>query len=166
MDHLSDEDLREWRDRRDPSGQAIHSGPVYPLIDELLALRARVAKLEAALRFLREETKWKSVDKDNMEFEGRVTCYQLDQARAALKGRAPMSERLTPWWVAEGLGKYAMTDELLALRARVAKLEAVAKAYVAAVDMTSDGHSTDRSHYARVAETRDALLAAFKDAPQ
>ena len=47
--------------------------------------RARVAKLEAALRFLLEETKWKSVDKDNMEFEGRVTCYQLDQARAALK---------------------------------------------------------------------------------
>ena len=127
MDHLSDEDLREWRDRRDPSGQAIHSGPVYPLIDELLALRARVAQLEAALRFLREETKWKSVDKDNMEFEGRVTCYQLDQARAALK---------------------------------------VAKAYVAAVDMTSDGHSTDRSHYARVAETRDALLAALKGAPQ
>ena len=42
-----------------------------------------------------------------------------------------MSDRLTPWWVAEGLGKYAMTDELLTLRAenerlraRVAKLEA------------------------------------------
>ena len=33
-------------------------------------------------------------------------------------------ERLTPWWVAEGLGKYAMTNELIALRARVAKLEA------------------------------------------
>ena len=49
------------------------------------ASRARAAKLEEALRFLFEETKWKSVDKDNMEFEGRVTCYQLDQARAALK---------------------------------------------------------------------------------
>ena len=47
--------------------------------------RARVAKLEAALRFLLEETKWNSVDKDNMEFEGRVTCYQLDKARAALE---------------------------------------------------------------------------------
>ena len=46
---------------------------------------ARVAKLEEALRFLFEETKWKSADKDNMEFEGRVTCYQLDRARAALK---------------------------------------------------------------------------------
>ena len=53
--------------------------------NDLLGLRARVAQLEAALRFLREETKWKSVDKDNMEFEGRVTCYQLDQALAALK---------------------------------------------------------------------------------
>ena len=54
-------------------------------IREILVLRARVAKLEAALRFLIEDTKWKSVDKDNMEFEGRVTCYQLDRARAALK---------------------------------------------------------------------------------
>ena len=57
----------------------------YARTDELLALRARVAQLEAALSFLFEETKWKSTDKDNMEFEGRVTCYQLDQARAALK---------------------------------------------------------------------------------
>ena len=33
-----------------------------------------------------------------------------------------MSERLTPWWVAEGLGKYAMTDELLSLRAENERL--------------------------------------------
>ena len=45
-----------------------------------------IAALREALRFLVEETKWKSVDRDNMEFEGRVTCYQLDKARAALKG--------------------------------------------------------------------------------
>lgn len=45
----------------------------------------RIEKLEGALRFLIEETRWKSVDKDNMEFEGRVTCYQLDRARAALE---------------------------------------------------------------------------------
>ena len=57
----------------------------YAMTDERLALRARVAQLEEALRFLIEGTKWKSVDRDNMEFEGRVTCYQLDQARAALK---------------------------------------------------------------------------------
>ena len=43
----------------------------------------RIEALEAALRFLLD-TKWKSVGKDNMEFEGRVTCYQLDKARAAL----------------------------------------------------------------------------------
>ena len=48
-------------------------------------VRARVAKLEAALRSMVEGTKWKSADKDNMEFDGRVNCYQLDNARAALK---------------------------------------------------------------------------------
>ena len=49
------------------------------------ALRARVAKLEAALISMTKGANWKSADKDNMEFEGRLTCYQLDQARAALK---------------------------------------------------------------------------------
>jgi hypothetical protein len=58
---------------------------ILELEAKLLALRARVAKLEEALKFLLA-TKWKSVDRDNMEFEGRVTCYQLDQARAALSG--------------------------------------------------------------------------------
>ena len=46
---------------------------------------ARVAKLEAALISMTNGANWKSADKDNMEFEGRITCYQLDQARAALK---------------------------------------------------------------------------------
>ena len=41
-------------------------------------------RLREALNFLMT-TRWKSVDKDNMEFEGRVTCYQLDKARAALE---------------------------------------------------------------------------------
>ena len=61
---------------------------IQELIDQarqVESLRARVAKLDEELRFLIEETKWKSVDRDNMEFEGRITCYQLDQARAALK---------------------------------------------------------------------------------
>ena len=57
--------------------------------NDLVALRARVVRLEGALRSLAEGTKWKSVDTDNMEFEGRVTYYQLDQARAALKGHTP-----------------------------------------------------------------------------
>lgn len=40
--------------------------------------------LVKALEFLMQ-TKWKSVDRDNMEFEGRITCYQLDAIRAALE---------------------------------------------------------------------------------
>ena len=47
------------------------------------ALRTELARLREALNFLMT-TRWKSADKDNMEFEGRVTCYQLDKARAAL----------------------------------------------------------------------------------
>lgn len=46
---------------------------------------ARVAKLEAALISMTKGANWKSADKDNMEFEGRVNCYQLDRARAALE---------------------------------------------------------------------------------
>ena len=69
-------------------------------LEERDALRARVAKLESALISMTKGANWKSADKDNMEFEGRVTCYQLDRALAALDiVRAPMSERLTPRWV-------------------------------------------------------------------
>ena len=53
-------------------------------IREIAGLRAENDRLREALNFLMT-TRWKSVDKDNMEFEGRVTCYQLDRARAALK---------------------------------------------------------------------------------
>ena len=53
------------------------------LVEILRQQHFRIETLEAALRFLLD-TKWKSVDKDNMEFEGRVSCYQLDKARAAL----------------------------------------------------------------------------------
>ena len=56
----------------------------YAMTDELLALRAENDRLREALNFLMT-TRWKSVDKDNMEFEGRVTCYQLERARAALE---------------------------------------------------------------------------------
>ena len=62
--------------------------------------------------------------------------------------------RLTPWWVAEGLGKYAMTDELLALRARVGQLEAAlldCKRYAEDYNDGSIPHRVD---------------AALKDAPQ
>jgi hypothetical protein len=49
-----------------------------------------IAELEGALDFL-FKTKWKSIDRDNMEFEGRVTCYQLDRARAALSHAGPVA---------------------------------------------------------------------------
>ena len=72
MDRLSDEDLRREMQRIERD-------------NDLVALRARVVQLEAALISMTHVANWKSVDKDNMEFEGRVTCYQLDLARAALK---------------------------------------------------------------------------------
>ena len=54
---------------------------------EISAREERIQELEGALDFLLK-TKWKSVDKDNMEFEGRVTCYQIDRARTALQHMA------------------------------------------------------------------------------
>ena len=75
-ERLTDEGYRAWIDDGSPNeleGWAI-----------ILSLRAENARLREALNFLMT-TRWKSVDKDNMEFEGRVTCYQLDKARAALK---------------------------------------------------------------------------------
>ena len=51
-DHLTDEQLREWRDNwvRANWGHPI----AVEVFDELLALRARVAQLEAALRNVRK----------------------------------------------------------------------------------------------------------------
>ena len=68
-----------------------------------------------------------------------------------------MSERLTPWTIAEGLGKYARTDELLTLRARVAKLEA-------ALELVEDAQDALRLHGWGMEV--DAVLAVLKDAPQ
>lgn len=48
--------------------------------DELTAARARIAALEEALR----DIKWRSVDRDNMEFGAKITCFQMDAIRAAL----------------------------------------------------------------------------------
>ena len=69
---LTDEELREWRDRQDPSGQPIHAAFVIPLINQILILREYIRDLE----------------------------IELDQARAALKdaqaaekGERAMSER-------------------------------------------------------------------------
>lgn len=41
---------------------------------------------EKKLLGLLEGIKWKSADKDNMEFTARITCFQRDDIRAALRG--------------------------------------------------------------------------------
>ena len=83
---LSDEELREVA--RSFTEQSIEAAAVND--NSFIALRARVARLEAALISMTKGANWKSGDKDNMEFEGRVTCYQLDQARAALEEFTPV----------------------------------------------------------------------------
>lgn len=46
-----------------------------PLLDEMAG----------ALQFLMEGVeRFKSIDRDNMEFEGRLTCFQKEKAQAAL----------------------------------------------------------------------------------
>ena len=44
-------------------------------------MQAEIDRLREALK----EPEWKSADKDNMEFEARITCWQMDNIRAALK---------------------------------------------------------------------------------
>lgn len=36
-----------------------------------------------------ESIKWKSADRDNMEFSARITCFQMDAIRAALAAASP-----------------------------------------------------------------------------
>ena len=48
-EYLTDEQLREWRGSLDTSGKPIAADDAISLIDETLALRARVAQMEAAL---------------------------------------------------------------------------------------------------------------------
>jgi len=36
--------------------------------------------LEKGIKVL-ENIKWKSIDKDNMEFSATITCYQMDKLR-------------------------------------------------------------------------------------
>jgi hypothetical protein len=67
----------------------------------LAALQQRVEELERKLRDWRdgdregvvaqylnlyEQIKWRSVDKDNMEFTATITCWQMDAIRAFQEG--------------------------------------------------------------------------------
>ena len=83
-DALTDGQVRDWV-RQDGDDHVFGHERFAFLATELLALRLKNERLRAALVSLTHVANWKSADKDNMEFEGRVTCYQLDQARAALK---------------------------------------------------------------------------------
>ena len=61
------------------------AGTITALTEQNAELRDLTDDLWHALNFLANSTRWKSVDKDNMEFEGRVTCFQLEKARTALQ---------------------------------------------------------------------------------
>jgi hypothetical protein len=54
---LTDEELREWRDRQDPSGQSIHAAFVIPLINQILILREYIRDLEIELALERDRNK-------------------------------------------------------------------------------------------------------------
>lgn len=69
-------------------------------------------------RRLLSTIRWKSVDKDNMEFEARATCYQVDSIRLLLRaldeGReasAPLQARVAPW-MQECFGPVISADRL------------------------------------------------------
>ena len=50
-------------------------------IDMMNAALARAERAEALLASI----KWKSIDKDNMEFSAVITCWQMDAIREATK---------------------------------------------------------------------------------
>lgn len=52
-------------------------------VEKIKRLRAENTELRNALQELLDY-KWSSVEKDNMEFSARVTCYTLEKARKAL----------------------------------------------------------------------------------
>ena len=80
------------------------------------------------------------------------------------------SERLTPWWVAEGLGKYAMTDELIALRAENERLREALKEAIECVEFWADYASPyfkDKHGLEdNLIKLRAALSCEPKDAPR
>ena len=50
-------------------------------IDDIVDCPA--CKLEKAEALIKDYVgiEWHSIDKDNMEFEGKITCYQMDRIR-------------------------------------------------------------------------------------
>jgi hypothetical protein len=59
----------------------LRNGPFSDMEDLCSRAAAEVERLRAAL----DGIMWVSADKDNMEFAARITCFQMDKIRAALK---------------------------------------------------------------------------------
>lgn len=69
--------------------EAASIGPRRPqdMADDLRALLSERAELLAAVERMRamlNGIKWRSIDRDNMEFSATITCWQMDAIRAAL----------------------------------------------------------------------------------
>jgi hypothetical protein len=57
----------------------------YEFLDEQATAAAdRIEELEAQVGVLKG-IKWKSIDKDNMEYQATITCWQHDKLTAAIK---------------------------------------------------------------------------------
>lgn len=57
---------------------------IASLLDEVLREKTHIKELEARLDVVRD-IKWKSADKDNMEFTTTITYYQREKLQVALK---------------------------------------------------------------------------------
>ena len=50
----------------------------------LLSERAELLAAVEGMRAMLSGIKWRSIDRDNMEFSATITCWQMDAIRAAL----------------------------------------------------------------------------------
>ena len=56
----------------------------YDDIRLLLSERAELLATAERMRATLNNIKWRSIDRDNMEFSATITCWQMDAIRAAL----------------------------------------------------------------------------------
>ena len=62
------------------------STPIQRALDRDTEIE-ELARENERLREALATIKWKSADKDNMEFVATITCFQHDEIRAALTGK-------------------------------------------------------------------------------
>lgn len=65
--------------------QAHSKSMIDALNADIDAKHAEIERLRAALRGLMLDHEWKSIDKDNMEYQVRVNCYTRNKLLAALE---------------------------------------------------------------------------------